>query len=390
MSYYLAAREALLELHEAVDGFAATMHGLALTHVESWWADLTYWQPAQVSSFGHYLLSFGHEAARHLDRIRQAWARCGLVPVAAGGVAGTTVPLSRTATLRRLGLDGPATTSRDAMWSVDGLLEVVFAAQQATLTASRLAEDFLLFATEPFGYLRLHDSHCRASVYLPQKRNPYALSVVRGGCAVVTGRAAGVVAAVGTGSAQSDNWIYNYGETLDAVQLATQMSALTAEVASRASFDTARMADRALDGFTEAADLAERLVAEQHIDYRTAHSLVARIAAAAEQRGESRLAGEDRESLAGWPGGDPAGTDPGSLVLGRSQDGGAAPGQVRASARALHARLARQRTWRLAAQGKAEAATGQLVEQARTASEQASGWPAGLPTPSHRQRRIRS
>ena len=390
VSYYLAAREALLELHEAVDGFAATMHGLALTHVESWWADLTYWQPAQVSSFGHYLLSFGHEAARHLDRIRQAWARCGLVPVAAGGVAGTTVPLSRTATLRRLGLDGPATTSRDAMWSVDGLLEVVFAAQQATLTASRLAEDFLLFATEPFGYLRLHDSHCRASVYLPQKRNPYALSVVRGGCAVVTGRAAGVVAAVGTGSAQSDNWIYNYGETLDAVQLATQMSALTAEVASRASFDTARMADRALDGFTEAADLAERLVAEQHIDYRTAHSLVARIAAAAEQRGESRLAGEDRESLAGWPGGDPAGTDPGSLVLGRSQDGGAAPGQVRASARALHARLARQRTWRLAAQGKAEAATGQLVEQARTASEQASGWPAGLPTPSHRQRRIRS
>jgi argininosuccinate lyase len=276
------------------------------------------------------------------------------------------------------------------MWSVDGMLDVVFAAQQATLTASRLAEDFLLFATEPFGYLRLHDSHCRASVYLPQKRNPYALSVVRGGCAVVSGRAAGVVAAVGTGSAQTDNWIYNYGETLDAVQLATRMSALIAEVASRASFDTARMADRALDGFTEAADLAERLVAEQHIDYRTAHSLVARIAAAAEQRGESRLSGEDRTSLAGRPGGDPAGTDPRSLVLGRSQDGGAAPSQVRASARALHARLARQRTWRLEAQGKAEAATGQLVEQARTASEQASGWPAGLPTPSHRQRRIRS
>ena len=251
MSYYLAARKALLELHEAVDGFAATLHGLTLAHVESWWPDLTYWQPAQVSSFGDYLLSFGHEAARHLDRIRQAWSRCGLVPVAAGGVAGTTVPLSRTSTLRRLGLTGPATTSRDAMWSVDGLLDVVFAAQQATLTASRLAEDYLLFATEPFGYLRLHDSYCRASVYLPQKRNPYALSVVRGSCAVVTGRAAGVVAAVGTGSAQTDNWIYNYGETLEAVELASQMSALITEVAGRASFDTARMADRAPDGFTE-------------------------------------------------------------------------------------------------------------------------------------------
>ena len=238
-------------------------------------------------------------------------------------------------------------------------------------------EDFLLFATEPFGYLRLHDSHCRASVYLPQKRNPYALSVVRGGCAVVTGRAAGVVAAVGTGSAQTDNWIYNYGETLDAVGLATQMSALIAEVASQASFDTARMADRALDGFTDAADLAEHLVAEQHVDYRTAHSLVARLVAAAEQRGESRLSDDDRMSLAGRPAGDPASSGPRSLVTGRSQEGGAAPGQVRASARALHARLARQRTWRLAAAGKAEAATGQLVEQAQTASEQPGGWPAG-------------
>ena len=390
VSYYLAARKALLELHEAVDGFAATMHGLGLTHVESWWADLTYWQPAQVSSLGHYLLSFGHEAARHLDRIRQAWARCGLVPVAAGGVAGTTVPLSRTATLRRLGLDGPATTSRDAMWSVDGLLDVVFAAQQAALTASRLAEDFLLFATEPFGYLRLHDSHCRASVYLPQKRNPYALSVLRGGCAVVSGRAAGVVAAVGTGSAQTDNWIYNYGETLDAIQLATQMSALIAEVASRASFDTARMADRALDGFTEAADLADRLVAEQdtRLPDRALPDRADRRGGRAARRKSAcpvRIAHHWLAREAEIRPARPAFAGPGPQP-GRRR----APGQVRASARALHARLARQRTWRLEAQGKAEAATGQLVEQARTASAQASGWPAGLPTPSHRQRRIRS
>jgi argininosuccinate lyase len=368
VSYYMAARKALLSLHETVDRFVDTAHRQALAHLDSWWADLTYWQPAQVSTFGHYLLSFAHEADRHLDRIQQAWARCSLVPVAAGGVAGTTVPLSRTATLRRLGLTGPATTSRDAMWSVDGLLDIVFVAQQTALTASRLAEDFLLFATAPFRYVRLHDSHCRASVYLPQKRNPYALSVVRGGYAVVTGRVSGVVAAVGTASAQTDNWIYNYGETLDAIELARQMSALMTEVLDRASFDTARMADLALDGFTEAADLAERLVAEHHIDYRTAHSLVARIATTAEQRGDSRLSPDDRQPLASRFGGSFADADPRSLVLGRAHDGSAAPRQVRASARRLHARLTRQRAWRLDAQVRADAAIGQLVEQARTAT----------------------
>lgn len=364
VSYYLAARAELLALHAAVSGFCDTARRLTLVHAESWWADLTYWQPAQVSTFGHYLLSFGHEASRHLDRIRQAWARCALVPVAAGGVAGTTVPLPRQATLNRLGLDGPPTTSRDAMWSVDGLIDIAHAAQQTALTLSRLAEDLLLFASVPFGYVRLHDSHCRASVYLPQKRNPYALSVVRGGYAVVAGRADGVTAAVGTGSAQTDNWIYSYGETLTTLIFTRRLVELMAEVLSLARFDTARMEALALDGFTEAADIAERMVTEQHIDYRTAHSRVARLAADAESRGGTRLA---------------AGTDPRALVLARTGESSAAPAAVRASARRLRVLLARQRTWRQDAQARSEMALGQLTGQARAAAMAGATPPGAAP-----------
>jgi len=376
VSYYLAARAALLAAHETVEGLAGIARRRALAHAESWWADMTYWQPAQVSTFGHYLLSFAWEADRNLDRVRGAWERCELVPAAAGGVAGTTVPLSRAGLLRHLGLTGQATTSRDAMWSVDGLLDVAFAAQQAALTVRRLAEDFLLFAAAPFGYVRLHDSHCRASVHLPQKRNPYALTVIRGGYAVVAGRVTGVAAAAATGSAQTDNWIYNYGETLDALDLARDLSALTAEVIALASFDTDRMAGAALDGFTEAADLAERLVAERGIDYRTAHSLVGRAAAAAERRGERQLSPADLRTLE--PGTeDPTASsrddpllavDPRSLVTGRPHAGGAAPAQVRASARRLAARLARQRAWRAGVRAQTEEALAALESEARAAA----------------------
>jgi len=376
VSYYLAARAALLAAHETIEDLVSIARRRALAHAGSWWADMTYWQPAQVSTFGHYLLSFAWEADRNLDRVRGAWERCDLVPAAAGGVAGTTVPLSRTALLRRLGLTDQATTSRDAMWSVDGMLDVAFAAQQAALTMRRLAEDFLLFATAPFGYVRLHDSHCRASVHLPQKRNPYALSVIRGGYAVVAGRAAGVAAAAATGSAQTDNWIYNYGETLDALDLARDLSALTAEVIALASFDTGRMAGAALDGFTEAADLAERLVAEHGIDYRTAHSLVGRAATAAERRGERRLSSADLRTLNPGPDDPPAGSpdaslpavDPRSLVTARPHAGGAAPAQVRASARRLAARLARQRAWRASTRARADEAVAALESQASAAA----------------------
>lgn len=380
VSYYLAARAALLAAHETVEELVGIARRRALAHAESWWADMTYWQPAQVSTFGHYLLSFAWEADRNLDRLRGAWERCDQVPAAAGGVAGTTVPLSRTRLLARLGLTDQATTSRDAMWSVDGMLDVTFAAQQAALTVRRLAEDFLLFATAPFGYVRLHDSHCRASVHLPQKRNPYALTVIRGGYAVVAGRAAGVAASAATASAQTDNWIYSYGETLDALDLARDLSALTAEVIALASFDTDRMSAAALDGFTEAADVAEHLVAERGLDYRTAHFLVGRAATAAERRGERRLSPADLGALCPDPDDPPAGSrdssllaaDARSLVTGRPHAGGAAPAQVRASARRLADRLARQRAWRAGMRARAEEAVAALESEARAASAAAA------------------
>ncbi len=363
-AFYLAARGALVQLHESVAEFVDIAVAGALRNLESWLADLTYWQPAQVSTFGHYLLSFAHEAARHLKRVEAAWARCGLIPAAAGGVAGTTVPLSRPAYLRRLGLSDAATTSRDAMWAVDGLLDIGFVADQAVTTASRMAEDFMLFASAPFGYLRLDDGHCRASVYLPQKRNPYALSVVRGGAGVIAGRVAGLVTSVRTASAQTDNWIYNYGELLETVELARQLVALMAEVLGRAEIDTERLADRAMDGFTEAADLAERLVAEGHLDYRSAHSLVAAATTAAEQRGETRLAATDYKALSHRAGVPVSPADPRALVLARAHEGGAAPSQVRASALRLRRQLARRRAWRAHVTAFADEAERQLVAEA--------------------------
>jgi argininosuccinate lyase len=368
VAFYLAARDALLRLHETVAGFVGAAITRSLANLESWWADLTYWQPAQVSTFGHYLLSFAHEAARHLDRIEASWTRCGLVPVVAGGVAGTTVPVDRPAYLRRLGLGGAPTTSRDAMWSVDGLLDIGFVADHTAVTASRMAEDFLLFASAPFGYVRLHDAHCRASVYLPQKRNPYALTVVRGGTSVITGRVGGLVTSVRTASAQTDNWIYNYGEVLETVELAGQMTALMGEVLTEAEFDVRRMAERALDGFTEAADLAERLVSESGLDYRTAHSLVAATATAAERRGDTRLTAQDYQNLARQSGADLSPADARSLVLSRAHDGSAAPNEVHAAADRLRRHVIDRSRWRdKAGQAAAEAAS-RLVAEGRTAS----------------------
>ncbi|HEX3920831.1 MAG TPA: lyase family protein [Streptosporangiaceae bacterium] len=369
VAFYLAARAALLRLHAAVADLAEAGLEQAVAHADSWWADLTYWQPAQVSTFGHYLLSGAYEAARHLDRIERAWHRCGLVPVAAGGVAGTTIPLSRNGYLRRLGLGGTVTTTRDAMWSVDGLLDISFAATHVATTAGRAAEDLQLFATVPFGYAELDDAHCRASVYLPQKRNPYALTVVRAGAAQVAGRAGGLVTSLHTSSAQTDNWIFNYGEVLETVDIARQGCTLMGEVIQRARFDAERMAAMALDGFAAAADLAECLVVEAGLDYRTAHSLVARVASEAQARGDTRLGPADHGRLAELAGVALKPMDPRSLVLSRGQAGGAAPSQIRAGASRLRHRLGRHRAWNERSLAAARQARDRLTAEATAAAD---------------------
>lgn len=357
-AFGLACRRRLLGAHEDTASLVAVLATLAEQHRHTWWADQTYWLPAQVSSLGHYLLSFGFEAVRHLDRIEAAWQRWSLVPLAAGGVAGTRVPIRPEQYRTRLGLEGPTTTTRDAMWSVDGLVDVAAVSQHLTLTATRLAEDLLVFATEQFGWVRLDDAHCRASVYLPQKRNPYALTSIRGAHGIVSGRLAGVVTSLHTGSAQTDNWIYNYGEVADSLDVARRVVRLLSQVLERADFDRERLAASALDGFTDAADLAERLALGDATDYRHAHELVATRVADAERHGLRRLS--DAADLA-------------EMVQARHGAGGAADEDMAAALGELRRRLAQADAWRHGALDSAATAERELIAEAEAAAARLSG-----------------
>lgn len=352
-AFGLACRAALVDRHRELSAFVAVLADRARAHRHSWWADQTYWLPAQISTVGHYLLSLGFEAARNLERIEAVHARCGLVPLAAGGAAGTRVPIDPALYRKRLGLTGPTTTTRDAMWAVDGLLDLAVTAEHLALTATRLAEDLMVYVTEPFSWARLDDSHVRASVHLPQKRNPYALTAIRGTHAVISGRLGGLMTSLHTGSAQTDNWIFNYAEVFESLDLAGRSVTLASEVIGNASFDIDRLAATARDGFTDAADRAEVLVAEQGVDYRTAHEQIARQVAAAESAGRRRL---------------PDGADLESLVQQRRGAGGAATDDMDDALRRLSEVLDRHRRWQTRTLAIAERSEQRLLAQARRAA----------------------
>src|SRR5580704_12515452 len=233
IAFRIALRDSLLGLHADVAAFAAAVADQAARHAATLWADTTYLQPAQPSTFGHYLGGFAEQSIRHLDRIETAYGRADASPAGAGGAGGTRLPMDRDRLARRLGFGSVGPHTRDAMWSADALVDAVSAAAQTVATISQLASDLEIFASPAFGYLTLDASLCRASVLMPQKRNPYALPVLRGGAGTLIGRLTGLLATGLTPSARTDNWLYAYGEVAGAVDLAGRLVRLDYRTAYR-------------------------------------------------------------------------------------------------------------------------------------------------------------
>lgn len=374
IAFRLALRTCLLDLHEVVGDLVGALTDQAEAQAGTLWADTTYLQPAQPSTFGHYLGAFGEEAIRHLDRLVAAYDWADRSPAGSGGVGGTRVPLDRARLAGLLGFARPSGQTRDGMWATDGLVDAVVAATQAATTADRLAEDLEIFASPGFGYVTLDASLCRASVLMPQKRNPYALAVIRAGAGTLIGRVTGQLVTQRTPSARTDNWLHAYGEVTGSVELARRVVALAARVVATLEVHPEVLAAAAGAQFTCAADLAEELALHGELDYRSAYRVVGRAVADAVADGRPAVGADDVARAAGEVLGrvvavDPAlvhrALDPAAVLATRDAPGGSAPERVHDHAVTLRASLATAADWRNAQRRRARAAEESLVAAAR-------------------------
>jgi argininosuccinate lyase len=367
IAFRLALRPRILDLVDAVARYAAGLVALAARERDTPFPDYTYAQVAQPTTAGHWSLSFAYPALRDLERLRGDFAWVNRSPGGAGGVNGSLFPLDRERVATLLGFSGPVTHTRDAMWQTDGLSELVAHVAIAATGASRLAEDLELYGSDEFGLLRIGDALCRASALMPQKRNPYALAVLRGGAGTLIGRATGVMATQRTPSGRTDNLLYAYGEVAGAVDLGARLLRLAAATAESVEVDAARAAERLRDGFALATDLAEALSLAAGRDYRSVYRDVGR--AAARAREESIALDEAAREL---PGADPAlvarALDPAAAIAARTVPGGAAPERLDAMLAECGAAAEDARAWSERTRAALQRAEGALVELAGSRS----------------------
>jgi argininosuccinate lyase len=269
-SYLLAFASALImagtALIERADEYRSTLM-----------ADYTYLQPAQPTTLGHYLLGFVYPLLRDLERLQGLYARNNLSPAGCGSVNGSRLPQDRSRLAELLGFDGLAEHARDAMWQPDGPIETLSVVISALVNLDRLAEDLQIFATAEFDLVELAEGHSRASVIMPQKKNPYALAYVRGATNELTGMLASTAALGRTPSGQVDNRVFIYGNVPRALETAAGVATLMSGVIAGLSFNAPLAAARLENGFATATDLAETITLETGLDFRTAHRIVGRM-----------------------------------------------------------------------------------------------------------------
>ncbi len=303
----------------------------------------THMRRAQAVLWPHYLLAYFDMFARDAERFRQARRRINVLPLGSGALAGSGFPFDREAIARDLGFDTVTTNSMDVSGDRDFALDFLYAASVTMLHLSRLAEDWILYSSEEFGWLELGDGVTSGSSLMPQKKNPDSLELIRGKSGRVVGSLTSLMVTL-----KGLPMTYNRDmqedkeplfEAADQLTACLEMARATAKtVVLRGAVPQAA----AEESWVVATDLAEAL-ARAGLPFHQAHQLVGRLVLESTRAGK-KPADWNADSLAAF---DPAFTpaialllDPAHGMKSREVIGGTGPRAVAEALLAARAALA--------------------------------------------------
>ena len=284
--FRLWVRDAIDETSAALTAFQQALLTRAEEHAASVMPGFTHLQSAQPVTLGHHLMAYVEMARRDASRFADARARMNLSPLGSAALAGTGFPVDRHATAAALGFDAPTRNSLDAVSDRDFAIEYLTCAAQTALHLSRLAEEFVLWASQPFGFVSLSDQWSTGSSIMPQKRNPDAAELVRGHAGRITGCLVSLMVTMkGLPLAYSKDMQDDKPPVFECHDLLGLCLAAMTGMVESATFRTDRMRGLAESGFATATDLADWLVREAGVPFREAHHITGRAVARAEALG---------------------------------------------------------------------------------------------------------
>lgn len=245
----------------------------------------THMQHAQPVLVSHQLMAHAWPLLRDVQRLVDWDKRANFSPYGSGALAGNTLGLDPHAVAVELGFSDVTENSIDGTSSRDVVAEFSFVAAMIGVDISRLSEEIIIWNTQEFAFVRLHDAYSTGSSIMPQKKNPDIAELARGKAGRVIGDLTGLLATLkGLPTAYARDLQEDKEAVFDQVDtLSVLLPAFTGMVATM-TFNFTRMEEEAPTGFALATDIAEWLV-KQKVPFRNAHELSGECVRIAEERG---------------------------------------------------------------------------------------------------------
>jgi len=302
----------------------------------------THMRRAQAVLWPHYLLAYFEMFARDWERVGDARRRADYLPLGSGALAGSGFPFDRSAIAGDLGFAAVTYNSMDVSGDRDFALDFLYAASVAMIHLSRLAEDWILYSCEEFGWLELGDGVTSGSSLMPQKKNPDSLELIRGKSGRVMGSLTSLMVTM-----KGLPMTYNRDMQEDKVPLFEAADQLSGSLEmARVVIDSVRLnaskpAASAEESWVVATDLAEAL-ARAGTPFHQAHQIVGRFVLESVRTGKRPAdwtAEEMRLFAPEFTGDFAALLDPKNGMRSREVPGGTGPNTVAAALAAAKQRL---------------------------------------------------
>ena len=255
----------------ALKGVMEALVGIAGQNLHTVMSAYTHLQKAQPTTLAHYMMAYYEMFQRDAQRFLQCQERTAYMPLGSGALCSTTYPLDRELVAQQLGFAHITANSLDGVSDRDFLLEYLSDASIAMMHLSRLCEELVLWSSTEFSYMTFSDQFSTGSSIMPQKKNPDMAELIRG----KTGRVYGSLITLLT-VLKSLPLAYNKDMqedkecVFDAADTLIACLTVAAQMLKTATFHKDKLLSSALNGFTNATDLADYLVGKG-VPFRDAH-----------------------------------------------------------------------------------------------------------------------
>jgi len=284
-------RDEIIELNREIRLLQRALVALAARNSEVVLPGYTHLQRAQPVLFAHHLLAYVEMLERDSGRLADCFQRTNVCPLGSGALAGSTLPLDREMVARLLGFvdkKGKARLTQNSMDAVsDRDFAVEFCAAAALLAAhlSRLAEDWIFWASAEFHFVTVADAYTTGSSLMPQKRNPDVAELTRGKAGRVFGNLMALLTLLkGLPMTYNRDLQEDKERLFDSADTVRAATRLTAAMVENTTVNAGSCRAAAADPALLATDLADWLV-RKGMPFRQAHHTVGAAVAAAERLG---------------------------------------------------------------------------------------------------------